>query len=300
MQRIIVLLLVMVLGQYLLAQEQAVALEKGDLVACGDDQVVVLDGKKALKSEVAYKWKWRTEDAKDVLPAVYQRLLSTLDDCKPVDHNSKLLVTSSSGGTVLLDVATKKVLFYAQTPMAHSADFLPGGWIVVANSTHDAGNSLELYDSKHPEEVIAKDSLYSGHGAVWDDAHQQLLALGFSELRAYKLINDKTAKPELTLLKSYKLPDEGGHELSIMDQNRFLVSTHHGVWIFDWEKENFEPFAPLAKRQNIKSANYDAKTKSLVYTVAEDSWWTFHIYGENPTFKLNIPTVKLYKVRVAD
>ncbi len=76
------------------------------------------------------------------MPDVYQKLLGILDECKPVDHNTKLLLTASSGATCLLDIKDKKVVFYAKTPMAHSAELLPRGYIVVVNSTNPKGNSL--------------------------------------------------------------------------------------------------------------------------------------------------------------
>lgn len=298
MHKLFVLLLLITVFQGAFAQGDDFRPEPGDLVACGEDQVFILAKNDAYKGSVNYRWKWKVSDAEKQLPKAYQQLLAILDECKPVDNGTKLLLTASSGATVLLDIATKKVLFYAKTPMAHSADLLPGGRIAVANSTHQQGNSLEIYDLKYPEKVLYRDSLYSGHGVVWDAKHKQLLALGFDELRIYELVDWTSNKPKLALLKTYKLPDEGGHELSNIDNTQFLVSTHHGVWTFDLQKGLFEPFTPLAKRVNIKSANYNNESKTLLYTVAEESWWTFNIYGENPTFKLHIPEVKLYKVRV--
>ncbi|SKB28474.1 hypothetical protein SAMN05660226_00383 [Parapedobacter luteus] len=275
-------------------------LQAGDLIACGDDQVFILDGKAAEKNVVKCKWTWRASESKNQLPAAYQPLLATLDECKPVDGNTKLLITSSSGATVLLDIASKKVLFYAKTPMAHSADLLPGNRIAVANSTHELGNSLEIYDIGTSERVIYKDSLYSGHGVVWNESRKQLLALGFDELRAYELVNWSSEKPALKLVKSYKLPDDGGHDLSKVDESHFIVSTHHHVWLFhDTGEGFFEPFTPLANRVNVKSANYNQDTGKLVYTIAEQSWWTFNIYGQTPAFTLPIPSIRLYKVRVA-
>lgn len=281
-------------------EDGAFVLRRGDLIACGDDQVLILKGEAADRNVVEYTWSWRASESKHELPAEYQTLLAALDDCKPVDDNTKLLVTSSSGATVLLDIASKKVLFYAKTPMAHSADLLPNDRIAVASSTHVLGNSLEIYDLGKIEQVIYKDSLYSGHGVVWDESSKQLLALGFDELRIYELVDWSSERPTLKLVKSYKLPDDGGHDLSKVDDSRFLVTTHHGVWLFNHTDGGvFEPFAPLANRVNVKSANYISDTAKLVYTIAEQSWWTFNIYGENPMFTLHIPSVKLYKVRVA-
>jgi len=270
----------------------------GDLVACGDDKIVILDGDSAKRSVVSYKWRWQVNEAKDQLPDGYIKLLSTLDDCKPIAYNSRLLVTASSGASILLDIASKKVLWYAKTPMAHSAESLPGGRIAVVNSTHQKGNSLELYDNRQPEKVLFKDSLYSGHGVVWNEHRKALLVLGYDELRVYQLSDWKSSEPKLTKVKTFPLPSKGGHELAAVDENHCLVSAHNNVWLVDLRNGVFNPFLPLNNKENIKSANYNATTKALVYTIAEESWWTYHIYGENPSFKLHIPEIKLYKVRV--
>lgn len=273
-------------------------MKTGDLVACGDDKVVILDGDSAKKNVVSYKWRWQVSEAQDQLPDGYFKLLSTLDDCKPIAHNSKLLITASSGASLLLEIASKKVVWYAKTPMAHSAEILPGERIAVVNSTHPKGNSLELYDSRQAEQVLFKDSLYSGHGVVWNEQLKELIVLNYDELRAYELHNWEGEHPKLVRKKTFHLPSKGGHELTPVDENYCLVSAHDNVWLVDLRKGVFNPFPPLNDKKNIKSANYNLTTKALVYTIAEESWWTYHIYGENPDFKLYIPEIKLYKVRV--
>lgn len=41
------------------------------------------------------------------------------------------------------------------------------------------------------------------------------------------------------------------------------------------------------------------QTERLVYSKAEISWWTHHIYCENPDRTFTFPDVNLYKARVA-
>ncbi|WP_346236621.1 DUF6528 family protein [Niabella insulamsoli] len=267
-------------------------------VACGGDKVMMLDSEKSTVEKPVVTWSWDVKEALGI-PAAYQKLLVPLDECKPVGQH-RLLITSSGGGVVLLEKSTKKVLFYANAPMAHSAALLPRNRVVVALSTHKKGNSIELYDLNHAEKVLFKDSLYSGHGVVWNAKQERLYALGFDELRAYELRHWETQKPVLQLVKSWKLPDEGGHDLSMIDDNELLVSTHHNVFVFDSNKGGFRVFDLLAGRENIKSANYDKQRGSLVYTQAEESWWTHHIYQKNPDKTVTIPDLKLYKVRVID
>lgn len=268
-----------------------------DLVACGDDKVMLIDSRKSVKGQAAIVWTWTVAEACD-LPLPYRQLMVPLDECKPIDGGKKLLLTSSGGGAVLLDIKTKKVLFYAKVPMAHSAEVLPDGRIVVALSTHKAGNSIALYDITKPDRLLFKDSLYSGHGVVWNKASDRLFALGFDVLRAYELKDWTTETPRLQLVQSWKLPDEGGHDLLAIDKDELLVSTHHNVFIFNTNTGAFRVFDMLAGKEDIKSVNYNRKNKKLVYTQAEESWWTHHIYQKSPDKTIEIPEVKLYKVRV--
>lgn len=270
---------------------------KNELVVCGDDKVLILDAGRSNEDSVCVVWEWKASDSFAQIPEELHIRCRNMDECKPVDNQTKLLVTSSSGIALLLDRKTKNCLFYAYVPMAHSAELLPGNRIVVALSIHAKGNSLELYDVDKPNQVLYRDSLYSGHGAVWMSEKERLFVLGFDELRAYSLKDWETETPSLKLEKSWKIPEVGGHDLVRVTENELLVSVHNGVHWFDIETESFEPFEPLANAENIKSVNFDKKSGSLVYTIAEESWWTHHIYSENPKRMFTIEDVNLYKVR---
>lgn len=266
------------------------------IIACGDDKVIIIDEKESEGEQVKINWSWSVPEATD-LPEAYQKLLIPFDECKAVDKGKKLLLTSSGGGVVLLDIETKKSLFYANAPMAHSAELLPNNRIVVALSTHPAGNSIELYDVSKPEVVLFKDSLYSGHGSVWIPKRERLYVLGYTDLREYSLADWKTDTPSLKLEKTWQIPGRGGHDLSIVSDDELLVSAHEGVSWFNIAKEEFTPFEPLVSTKNVKSVNYDKKTGQLIYTKGEISWWTHNIYLENPHKAIVVPDIKLYKVR---
>ena len=216
-----------------------------------------------------------------------------------MDGNSKLLLTSSTSAVVLIDLKTKKNLFYARVPMAHSADLLPRDRVAVALSTHSKGNSLEIYDIAQPEKVLWRDSLYSGHGAVWHAERESLYALGYDVLREYKLKNWESDSPSLELVASWPIPVKSGHDLFKVDAERMLVSGHEGVYWFDVKSGEYTAFEPLKSTENVKSVNYNAKSGKLVYTKAEESWWTHHIYQENPTKVITIENMNIYKVRPA-
>lgn len=197
-----------------------------------------------------------------------------------------------------MDRKTKRSIFYAHAPMAHSAAYLPNNRIAVALSTDPEGNSIEVFDVKKPEKVIFKDSLYSGHGVVWMPESERLFAMGYNELREYSLKNWETEKPELQLMRKWMLPDNGGHDLISISDTRLLLTVTNGVWVFNIADERFYPFELLNQVKNVKSVNYNETTKELIYTKAETSWWTHNIYCKNPDRIFTIPEINLYKVRV--
>lgn len=274
------------------------SVKKDWMAVCGDGIVRIIDMAESDSTDIKEVWRWDKDDPQVNLPKGYDMLMRNLDECKFVDNNTKMLLTASGDGMMLLDIKTKDILCYAHVPMAHSADLLPGNRIAVALSTHKQGNALEIYDIDTPEKVVFRDSLYSGHGVVWNEKRQRLYALGYKELREYELMDWNTDQPSLKQVKMWEIPMESGHDLSPVDDNRMLVSAHEGVMWFDIDKEEFSLFEPLCDVENVKSVNYDPETQKLVYTKAEISWWTHHIYQENPNKVVTMDSLKVYKVRV--
>ena len=269
------------------------------LAICGGNEVKIIDLSKSNGREINEVWSWNIEDGAEGLPAEYSKYLMPLDECKFVDSNKKLLLTSSHSAVVLLDIKSRKCDFYARVPMAHSADLLPNNRIAVALSTNKAGNSLEIYDISQPEKVLWRDSLYSGHGAVWHAERESLYALGYDVLREYKLKDWNTDAPALELVASTPIPVKSGHDLVKVDEQRMLVSGHEGVMWFDVESKEFSPFEPLKDTHNVKSVNYNHKLNRLIYTKGEVSWWTHNIYQKNPDKTITIDSMNVYKVRPA-
>ena len=269
------------------------------LAVCGGNEVRIIDLSKSNGREINEVWSWNIEDGAEGLPTEYSKYLMPLDECKFVDNNKKLLLTSSHSAVVLLDIKSRKCDFYARVPMAHSADLLPNNRIAVALSTNKAGNSLEIYDISQPEKVLWRDSLYSGHGAVWHAERESLYALGYDVLREYKLKDWNTDAPALELVASTPIPVKSGHDLVKVDEQRMLISGHEGVMWFDVESKEFSPFEPLKDTHNVKSVNYNHKLNRLIYTKGEVSWWTHNIYQKNPDKTITIDSMNVYKVRPA-
>ena len=273
------------------------SVKKNWIAVCGDGSVRIIDMSQSDSTSIKEVWRWDKDDPQVKLPEGYDRLMRNIDECKPVDANTKMLLTTSGDGMMLIDIATKEILTYAHVPMAHSADLLPGGRIAVALSIHNKGNALEIYDIGTPEKVLYRDSLYSGHGVVWNEARKRLYALGYKELKEYELVDWNTQQPSLRQVRMWQIPMESGHDLSPVDDRRMLVSAHEGVMWFDIDKEEFTPFEPLKDTPDVKSVNYDSESHKLVYTKAEINWWTHNIYQQTPEKTLTIDSLNIYKVR---
>lgn len=275
------------------------AYNENHVAICGGEEVKIIDISRSEGRNIAEVWSWRIDEPTEGLPAEYGKYLKPLDECKFVAGNRKLLLTSSHSAVVLLDIESKRCDFYARVPMAHSADLLPNNRIAVALSTNERGNSLEIYDIAQPEKLLFRDSLYSGHGAVWHAERKSLYALGYDVLREYKLKDWNSDTPSLEMVASWAIPVKSGHDLTKVDKRNMLVSGHEGVVWFDVESGEFSPFEPLKDTHNVKSVNYSPSLDRLIYTKGEISWWTHNVYQQNPDKTITIDSMNIYKVRPA-
>jgi hypothetical protein len=261
-------------------------------LVCGDSKVLIVDYAKSKDSIPAVIWTWDAREAMDIPENYRTTKFKSMDDCKAIENGKKVLVSSSSGAIAIVDIATKKVGFYAEVPNAHSIALLPGNKLVAAASTAKTGNKIMLFDIAKGNEPVFTDTLYSAHGVVWDGTRNRLYTLGYDVLREYKISGDK-----LDLTQKWKIPGIGGHELSMLpNNNQLFVTEHHGAWIFDIKSQKFEKIKGFPDRENIKSLGMD-KSSQYIYTVPEESWWTFHVNFLNPVRKLAFPQLHVYKTR---
>lgn len=270
-----------------------------ELIVCGDNQVIIFDIDQSQDTIPHITWRWNASDAM-TLPHEYRtQYFQSIDECKPVAEGTQLLITSSSGGVGLIDIASKDILFYARVGNAHSAELLPNDRIAVMASTHDQGNRIVLFDIERSETPIFHDSLYSGHGVVWDNKSELLYALGYDELRAYTLKDWTTDSPALELKSNWRIPGESGHDLSNWseDHNKLILTEHESVWFFDKSTHEFAAFEPLKARENVKAVSHHNSSNRLAYIQAEISWWSHRVYLTDPNQWFSFPRVKLYKVR---
>jgi hypothetical protein len=261
-------------------------------LVCGDSKVMIVDYSKSRDSIPEIIWSWDAHEAKDLPEQFRNRKFNSTDDCKAINNGKQILLSSSSGAIAIVNVADKKVVFYAAVANAHSIALLPGNKLVAAASIHANGNKIMLFDINKPDEPIFTDSLYSAHGLVWDTKRKSLFALGYDVLREYKMEGNS-----LNLKADWKIPGESGHELGLTsDANTLFVTEHTGAWIFNLKDQQFTKIKGFPDAQNIKSLNRD-RSGQYIFTIPEESWWTYHVRFFMPERSLAFPGMKVYKAR---
>ena len=266
---------------------------------CGNSKVLLVETTDPTDTIPRVIWEWDAHEATDIPVPYSEKYFERMDECKFTNAGKWLLVTSSAGGAGVLDIQTRKMLFYTQVTNAHSIEQLPGGRIVVAGSTGRGGNCLALYDMNDPErKVLYRDSIYSGHGVVWHPVRKRLFVLGYNTLKAYALSNWSTSTPSLRFVNSWELPERGGHDLQLgTNEGELVVTTVSGVWRFIIDEEEYAPFWPLARHNHIKSVSFAADTDQLLFVQAEETWWSHHVTIRSPHCKFSFPDLEVYKAR---
>lgn len=266
---------------------------KRSFLVCGDHQVLLVDYEQSNDTIPNVVWTWDAHKAND-LPEEYRlKRFNSVDDCKAIRNGKEILVSSSSGAVAVVERKTNTVKFYASVPNAHSIELLPGNYLAAAASTADKGNRIMIFDLKDGSKPVYTDSLYSAHGVVWDDRRKSLFALGYDVLREYKLL----AGGQLQLEQYWKIPGIGGHDLQpTPDGKNLLVTEHEGTWKFDIDTHRFSKIEGFPDSENIKSLGQN-KNGQYIFTVPEESWWTFHVEFFNPARRFAFPDMKVYKAR---
>jgi hypothetical protein len=260
-------------------------------LVCGDTKVLLVNYTTSKDSIPNIVWSWDSKTAAD-LPDNMRGKFKTLDDCK---HYGDLILVSSSGGAIaIINQKLNKTVFYADVAMAHSVETLPGGFIAAAASTHIKGNKLMLFDPKKGNTPVYTDSLYSGHGVVWDAKSKSLYSLNYTTLREYKL---NKANATMTLKNEWKLTGKGGHDLQMApDGKRLFLTSETNSAEFNLTTHQFNDIRGWGNIPNIKSVGQNAQGQ-FIYTLPEESWWTYHVKFSNPTRVFTFGKMHVYKAR---
>jgi len=286
------------LSAVLLALSLAASARAEELLLCGWDEVFVLDISATKEDAPKKVWSWKAADRED-LPAAVREKFKTTDDCRPFDSGAKIMISSSSGGCAVVERPSGRILWYGLVPNAHGIEWLPGERIVAAASTNAVGNKLILFDLKQPDQRLFETPLESAHGVVWDAARERLWALGFDELRTYRLADWSSPQPKLVLDHSHKLPDNGGHDLSAVPGSAdLIVTTHDHVSLFDRETAKFRPHPQLADRAHVKGVTVHPVTGRVAFLQADPGgWWTATLRFLHPASEQVLAGQRLYRPR---
>lgn len=283
-----------------------------ELIFCGDNMIYMINAD--LADATGYKeavtWSWDATTAASTLGLTASRC-NHLDDCKPVNKGKQILATSSYNWCVLLDVETQQILFHTTSSSnAHSAEMLPDDRIVVACSegTGSTYNTLQLYNIASPDVIIDQVPLPSAHGVVWNEANQRLYAIGDQSLQTYRLKDWATATPSLELEKTVRTPQNGLHDLTLVNANTLCIAGKR-AYLYDIGADRFTEMTLFSSSTSIKSLNYNDETGELWYTDAtrpegSQSWSTQTIRyatdmnASSETRTIKVPDLDMYKVRV--
>ncbi len=282
-----------VLAQYLPEQSNQ------ELIVCGEDQVIIFDPERSTDSVPYITWRWKASEAFGLPTRFRLDYFDHVNECKPVSEGRELLVTSSSGGVALIDIESKRVIFYTFVPNAHSGEKLPGHRLVIASSIHKHGNRLVLLDIDNPGTPLFEDSLYSANGIVWDKQRAGLYASGYDELRSYELADWFGSSPRLKMTGSWTMPGIDGHDLAAhsMNPNGLLLSERGSVWEFDKTLGQFKPFQSLANQAHITSVAIHPVSGRQAFVRAEISGGSHRVHVQHPAKNFVFPGVDLYRAR---
>ena len=262
-------------------------------IVCADQSkrgIVMID---AASNRIVWQW---TADADEAIASQHKKWFNNIDEVKPVNGTSQLLVTASCGAVAIIDIAKNKAVFYAyDTGNLHSAALLPDGNIVTAASD---GNHICLFDktqNRNTFDTVKKTNyeLEFAHGVVWDKKREILWALGLNQIKAFKY--ETTPKTKLVLLENIYLPtkDFNGHDLyPIPDKDLLFVTGEKSVCVFD----------PVSKK--IFTACYEENLKSIsqlngeiIFLRPEISWYSQTIKFANGKTVASAKGAKFYKAR---
>ena len=241
-------------------------------------------------------WKWNPEGDPNI-PADRLKRFNHIDETKVVNGGKQILVTSSTGGMALVDVATKQSVFTGYPGgSTHSADLLPDGTIITASST---GNFLMVFTRKDGEKTAHKTfklTFADAHGVVWDKLLGLVWAVGKEAVICCRY-NFDYENPQLTIVESFPLKPNPywGHDLILLEKERKLLMTGRNMLEFDTMTGQYKLFL---KRKSVKSISIHPETGEQLVQIPKENYWNDTVTLLNGDRKWTLPgNAKIYKAR---
>ena len=241
-------------------------------------------------------WKWNPEGDPNI-PADRLKRFNHIDETKVVNGGKQILVTSSTGGMALVDVATKQSVFTGYPGgSTHSADLLPDGTIITASST---GNFLMVFTRKDGEKNAHKTfklTFADAHGVVWDKLLGLVWAVGKEAVICCRY-NFDVENPQLTIVESFPLKPNPywGHDLILLEKEHKLLMTGRNMLEFDTMTGQYKLFM---KRKSVKSISIHPETGEQLVQIPKENYWNDTVTLLNGDRKWTLPgNAKIYKAR---
>ena len=241
-------------------------------------------------------WKWNPEGDPNI-PADRLKRFNHIDETKVVNGGKQILVTSSTGGMALVDVATKQSVFTGYPGgSTHSADLLPDGTIITASST---GNFLMVFTRKDGDKTAHKTfklTFADAHGVVWDKLLGLVWAVGKEAVICCRY-NFDYENPQLTIVESFPLKPNPywGHDLILLEKEHKLLMTGRNMLEFDTMTGQYKLFL---KRKSVKSISIHPETGEQLVQIPKENYWNDTVTLLNGDRKWTLPgNAKIYKAR---
>ena len=258
--------------------------------------VLVMDADGDWSKPESILWKWNPEGDPNI-PADRLKRFNHIDETKVVNGGKQILVTSSTGGMALVDVATKQSVFTGYPGgSTHSADLLPDGTIITASST---GNCLMVFTRKDGEKTAHKTfklTFADAHGVVWDKLLGLVWAVGKEAVICCRY-NFDVENPQLTIVESFPLKPNPywGHDLILLEKERKLLMTGRNMLEFDTMTGQYKLFL---KRKSVKSISIHPETGEQLVQIPKENYWNDTVTLLNGDRKWTLPgNAKIYKAR---
>ena len=253
-------------------------------------------------------WKWTPATAG--LPKEQREWFVNPSEVKPVFNGRYVLMTASGGAVALIRISDHKLMFYAKCgefPNPHSAEILPDGNIVTAESRYGDICLFVMDTVKVLGDPIRVASLGNAHNAVWDREHECLFMTGNdpdvsgpNRTAIFRFsYNGDRENPDLTDMKKvYTFENEsGGHDLFPVygEKNKLWLSAASAVYTVDVT----DPDSPVVEKAcslaNIKSVSNGPDGTVMLKPTEE--WWAEGLVNEKNELQFLLPGTKIYKGR---
>ncbi len=248
-------------------------------------------------------WSWDPVTAQ--LPVAHQAWFGNPSEVKPVFNRRYILMTASGGAVALIRVSDHKLMYYAQAGTnPHSAEILPDGNIVVANST---GHELCTFVTDTVNVLGTRANvikLGNAHNAVWDKKRNLLYATATVKNDAQQNVtaifsfgynNDKN-NPKLNNQKRIYTfqSDNGGHDLFPVEgeSDMLWLTTAQHVW-----KYNVATNIPQVAYNFTDIKSISNSTDGIIMLRPTEEWWAEGLMNEQENQLFSLKGAKIYKGR---